>query len=845
MNSSIKANKLFVVLFLIIAMVISLFPPIGSLYKAEAAAVTVDGSANDWSGINSLVTNTGTAKSLKATNDGTNLYLFVEGAGLSTVTGSFWLDTDNNPATGYKASGWGANGVEWMLENNTLYSYSGDGTSWSWDLKTTLDSKQMSRSGSAVEALIPLSTLKMNVGSTLKLGYIDNRSEINRLPAANGTLPAYVMTGEATAPVATTPSPVVTAPEVDKPAGKITVDGNGSDWSEVKIAATNGGASSPTLKITNDETNLYLLLNSNKNVNKGTVWLDADNNPSNGFNVRRWNLKADWKIENGSLFKYEGMTNNTPKWTKVTVDHKFSQGSSVLEASILLSALNSTMGSKVKVGYDNVAELERLPSDILPTPSHLLVTEAEASKSVTPTTVTNNLVEMDSPLNNPFKGWAPSAKTTSYSQPVKLVYAGVTWKELEPTKGNYNFEAIEKTNNFAYWKSKGVKVVFRLIMDNPTGQAHRDIPDWLYNEIVAAGQSPGTAYSDTTGGMGAGNNTGFSPNYSAPSVIQGHKLLLEAIANRYYTNERPVAFVQIGSLGHWGEFHTWPYNGPSGVKNYTGVFPTFEVSNQYVQQYLDAFAGKEDKIQVLIRRSVELATNNNKGMKLGMFNDVFGDKASFDADWGWYTGTQNGYWDDLGQKQPGNPNFWDSRISAGEFYSGEFGMKASLTSGSGFDETLRQTEMSKISWLGPNSPAALPVGNSLQANMDTLKKKMGYHFVLKQATYPSLVTGGSLPVNLTIENKGMQHFPFNWKLEVFVYYGKNLVSRTATNADLTTWKTGTHKVDVTLPVEHLPSGNSYEVYVGIMNPETSLPGVDFANEGKHQNGTFKLGNITK
>ena len=76
----------------------------------------------------------------------------------------------------------------------------------------------------------------------------------------------------------------------------------------------------------------------------------------------------------------------------------------------------------------------------------------------------------------------------------------MTWKELESTKGTYDFSAIEAANNFAYWKSKGVKVVFRFILDSPTGQAHRDIPDWLYNDMIARGESPGTVYNDTTGG---------------------------------------------------------------------------------------------------------------------------------------------------------------------------------------------------------------------------------------------------------------------------------------------------------------------------------------------------------
>ncbi|MDN4619776.1 DUF4832 domain-containing protein [Paenibacillus sp. PsM32] len=656
------STKRLTLMWIVLVILCTLFAPSTMIQQSQAATIGVDGNATDWSSINALTTNTGTAQSLKVTQNSTNLYALVQGAGLSTATGSFWLNTDNNTATGYQASGWGVTGIEWMLENNTLYRYTGDGTSWSWNAISTLPASQFVRNSSTIETSIPLSTLQLAVGNTIKIGYIDNNSATNRLPAASLLLPLYTI---------------------------------------------------------------------------------ATDTPSTG-----------------------------------------------------------------------------------------------TTTVVTPT-------ELDSPLNNPFKGWSPSAKSTSYPQQHRLVYAGVTWKELEPTKGNYDFAAIEATNNFAYWKSKGVKVVFRLILDSPSGSAHRDIPDWLVNDIVAQGESAGVAYSDATGGMGAGNNTGFSPNYSSTYLIARHKLAIEAIANRYNTNDRPVAFVQIGSLGHWGEFHTWPYVGPNGETNYTGTFPVNAISNQYVQHYIDAFAGKEDKMQLMIRRSIALAKTNNKGLVMGMFNDVFGDKPSFDADWGWYTGTQNGYWDDIGQQQPAHKDFWETRISGGEFYGGASGMNAALTTGAGFTETLRQTELSKPSWLGPNSPASLAVGGTLQANIDTLKKRMGYHFVIKEVSHPTTLTGTSVAVTVKVENKGVQHFPFAWPLEIQLRKGDTVVAKKTTTANLTTWKTGSYTVTDSIPVASSLAAGTYDIAVAIINPETNTPGVDFANTGKLTDGAFKVSTITK
>lgn len=448
--------------------------------------------------------------------------------------------------------------------------------------------------------------------------------------------------------------------------------------------------------------------------------------------------------------------------------------------------------------------------------------------------------ELNSPLNNPFKGWAPRAEGGPYAQSHKLVYAGVTWKELEPTKGVYDWAGIEAKYKFSYWRSQGVRIVFRLLLDSPSGVAHRDIPDWLYNDMIAQEGTAGKAYQDNTGGMGTGNNTGFAPNYSSPYLIARHQLLINAIANRYYTQDAPVAFVQIGSLGHWGEFHSWPYVGPNNEQNYTGVFPPNSISNQYIQHYISAFQNKTDRIQVMIRRSVQLAVNN----QLGMFNDMFGDQPSFDSSWGWYTGTQNGYWDDIGQQQPAYANFWNNAISAGEFYGGASGLQASLTSGAGFNETLRQLELSKPSWLGPNSPASYAIGNPYQANMDALEKRMGYHFVIKQAVHDaSAPQGGTLSVALTIENKGVQHFPFNWPVELQIRSGSTIHAKTTTSIQLKNWKTGTytHNASIAIP-SGLPAG-SYTVAAAILDPATNAPAVDFANVGRLSDGSFPVSTL--
>ena len=47
-------------------------------------------------------------------------------------------------------------------------------------------------------------------------------------------------------------------------------------------------------------------------------------------------------------------------------------------------------------------------------------------------------------LNNPYVGFAPNARTSGFTQNFSLVYMGVTWRELEPTKGTLSLIHISE-----------------------------------------------------------------------------------------------------------------------------------------------------------------------------------------------------------------------------------------------------------------------------------------------------------------------------------------------------------------------------------------------------------------
>ena len=66
-------------------------------------------------------------------------------------------------------------------------------------------------------------------------------------------------------------------------------------------------------------------------------------------------------------------------------------------------------------------------------------------------------------FGNPLMGYAPSAWHDEIPDDVSLLYMDVTWAELEPEEGKYNWEEIEKENQLDRWREEGKHIVLRFV----------------------------------------------------------------------------------------------------------------------------------------------------------------------------------------------------------------------------------------------------------------------------------------------------------------------------------------------------------------------------------------------
>lgn len=427
--------------------------------------------------------------------------------------------------------------------------------------------------------------------------------------------------------------------------------------------------------------------------------------------------------------------------------------------------------------------------------------------------------QSDKVLSNPYMGFVPAATSKNVYQPFSMVYAGVSWKELEPEKGNYKFDEFEKKIKFQYWKDRNVKFVIRFYMDYPSKEKAMDIPEWLYEEI---GKN-GIWYEE-------GDHKGFSPDYGNKALIDNHEKIIKAIAERY-DKDNAVAFIQLGSLGHYGEWHT------AYISRELKAFPEVSLSDIYVKHYINSFKDKK----LLMRRPFKIARDNN----MGLFNDSFGDKKQTEDYF--LTWINNGYKDHhFDYYHPDMKDFWKSAPSSGEFsnYPGEIWI-----SEGNFEKTLAMLKESHTSFLGPSAPIYEELTPEKQIKIDMILKTMGYRFKVEQSTYyAELKSGDKQEGIIRISNEGIAPFYFDWPMYVTFRDSKVVeVAKLKLDYDIRTLLPGEAEIKYNINLRSDLESGEYKIYLFIADTEGGNPAIEFANETLSEDkrcylGSFKIEN---
>lgn len=402
------------------------------------------------------------------------------------------------------------------------------------------------------------------------------------------------------------------------------------------------------------------------------------------------------------------------------------------------------------------------------------------------------------PVTNPLKGFAPWS--TSYDRlkiKTGLAFVLIKWSELEPEEGQYAFDEVEEKYHMDYLRKENVRFVIRIVADYPSDEKHMDIPQWLYDKTYGSGQWYDNEYGK-----------GFSPDYYNIEFIRAHERLINAVGERYRSDEN-IAYIELGSLGHWGEWHV---NSHSQRES----FPLKTVSDKYVKPYLNNFPSSK----LLLRRPYDIGKTEG----LGLYNDSFGEKNSHDM---WLSWINLGYISDQnGEKLSDMRDFYKIAPSGGEFSSVK---DISTYYMDDFDSTMEYVRESHTTFLGPHCGAEL-FDSEYTDNVKILSASMGYCFRLGEVVLKKKMFSKRLELSINIENCGVAPIYEDFDMYIRIVDGTgNTVCERSYDIGINNILPGSAVIKINMDDLNLIGGR-YRIYAGLIDPLTGKPGVAFANE---------------
>lgn len=388
-----------------------------------------------------------------------------------------------------------------------------------------------------------------------------------------------------------------------------------------------------------------------------------------------------------------------------------------------------------------------------------------------------------------------------------IAYWRVYWKFMEPEKGEYRWDMLDKALEMA--RSRGQSLLIR-IAPYGTG-AERDVPQW-YRAMV--GDEKEWGYSNPV--------NAWMVNPEDPRYAQYFGGLIRAMGERY-DGHPDLEAVDLSIVGAWGE----------GAGSELLSQATREA---LVNSYTDSFK-KTPLIALLMDKLTNMYANSQ--IPVGWRIDCIGDLGFWAEDQNGWTHMYDFYPQEIitceveedWTKSPlsfeicGTFLRWRDR----EGYDRDDVKYI-------FDETLKW-HMSSF------NAKSSPVPEEWKDLVDEWLKKMGYRFVLRRFSYPQQVqAGGLLPFKSWWENKGVAPCYKDFTLALrLVSDNQSIVL--PTDAVVKEWLPGDNIYDHSLLIPENLSEGSYKLQIAVVDRLNHEPRVNLAIEGRMDDGWYPLGHI--
>ena len=413
--------------------------------------------------------------------------------------------------------------------------------------------------------------------------------------------------------------------------------------------------------------------------------------------------------------------------------------------------------------------------------------------------------EVDTLFANPGEGWMSHHRET-LRLPVSVNYLRFDWVKAEPEAGRFDWKFIDDA--LAAGKSNDVAIAMRVMTANAHSENYYSSPKWLFDlgcqgfEYTVGGDDP------TSGGKRIPR---IEPDYADPTYLAEHEKFIAALGRRYAGNPR-VEFLDIGSYGIWGEWHT-KHPAPVAVRR------------QIVDMYLHAFP----KTPLVFMSDDAEVMGYALAHGTGFRRDGVGSP--------WHE--QNWIGSQRYAGVPGMADTWKHAPIVFEWFGSYDYLKSKNWS---FDAAVNFMLANHVTLindtLGEYPPEARP-------QVERLARLAGYRFVLREVTHEKTVArGATLPVTMAWANVGVGKLYRVYQLQLGLQNAAGQITNIFTTAaDPRDWLPGEFSVSAMLPIPvNLPPGE-YNLAVALTDQSHSRRPLQLAMDAPSGDGWYQLSRV--
>jgi hypothetical protein len=393
-----------------------------------------------------------------------------------------------------------------------------------------------------------------------------------------------------------------------------------------------------------------------------------------------------------------------------------------------------------------------------------------------------------------------------------IAYFRWYWADIEPEQGKYRWDVIdhvlaegEKRGQMVHigimplGGPKGTWAVYRNLEQGP------GVPDW-YAEVA-----------ETVPDAHCSGN--LLPIWDSPEYLEHYGGCIRALGARY--NGHPNLFaVDVSILDWWGEG-----GGVCGGEAFQAE------TDRLIDRYVDSFP---DTHLISLINGYQMRAGTRKGC--GFRGDSLGDVTMHE------------------DNDPSRPMCWNHMynyypMQVAQADAAEAWRQAPVVMEAGWVPNYWRDAGFPIDWIIQQALKyhvstvmlkSAPIPEEWQDKIESFLKRMGYRFVLRQMMVTqTLKPGDEFWHTMWIENIGVARIYLRYRL-AFRLRQDDKSEIIVSAAQPETWLPGDAWLEEKLPLPASLAKGTVDVDVGIVDADTLVPKVRFANEGAHDDGWLPM-----